>query len=113
MPGPFQVVWAPSAVRDLDRILEYIAHDRGIDRALRLYEKIRTQVDSLRDHPARCRWVPELKDLGVETYRELILPPYRICFRLEESRVVLLGVLDSRRDLEELLVKRLLDLELE
>jgi len=70
-------------------------------------------VDSLREHPARCRWVPELKDLGIETYRELILPPYRICFRLEKSRVVLLGVLDSRRDLEELLVKRLLDVNLE
>jgi toxin ParE1/3/4 len=113
MRGGFQVVWAPSAVRDLDLILEYIANDQGIDRALRLYEKIRNQVDLLQEQPARCRWVPELKDLGVETYRELILPPYRICFRLEESRVVLLGVLDSRRDLEELLVRRLLDLELE
>lgn len=113
MPGTFQVIWAPSAVRDLDLILDYIAHDRGIDQALRLYEKIRNQVDSLRDHPARCRWVPELKDLGVEPYRELILPPYRICFRLEESRVVLLGVLDSRRDLEALLVNRLLETERE
>lgn len=111
MSESFRVIWAPCAVRDLDHILEYIAHDQSIDRALRLYERVRKEVDSLRMHPARCRWVPELKDLGVETFRELILSPYRICFRLEESRVTILGVLDSRRDLYEVLVRRLLDLE--
>ncbi len=28
--------------------------------------------------PRRCRYLPELKDLGLTEFREAILPPYRI-----------------------------------
>jgi len=42
----------------------------------------------------------------LETYREVIVSKYRILFRVRGREVVLLGVLDGRRDLAELLIQR-------
>ena len=47
--------------------------------------------------------------MGVSAYRELVDGPYRGAFRVRGREVVLLAVLDGRRDLEELLVARLID----
>ncbi len=109
MAETFEVFWSQSAVSDLDDILDHLAEHAGIDQALDTYEQVRGRVASLTGLPRRCRYVPELKDLGLTEFREAILPPYRLFFRLIERRVILLGVLDSRRDLEELLVQRALE----
>jgi len=50
--------------------------------------------------------VPELKDVGITDYRELISAPYRIFYRITGRVVSILGVLDGRRDLEEILIHR-------
>jgi plasmid stabilization system protein ParE len=50
--------------------------------------------------------VPELKSVGVTEYRELIVSPYRVFFRIYENEVGVVGVLDGRRDLEETLIRR-------
>ncbi|MCP3958514.1 MAG: type II toxin-antitoxin system RelE/ParE family toxin [bacterium] len=111
MAEKFEVLWSRSAVNDLDEILDYLAEEASIDRALDLYEKVRGQVASLSRLPRRCRYVPELKAVGLTEFREAILPPYRIFFRLVDDRVILLGILDGRRDLEELLIQRALELD--
>ena len=59
--------------------------------------------------PARCRVVPELREEGIDAYRELVIRPYRIMFRIHGSEVVLLAVVDGRRDLQELLLERTLE----
>jgi plasmid stabilization system protein ParE len=107
----FDVLWTPSAVSDLDEILDYLDEEAGIDRALEVYARVRGQVSSLSRLPRRCRYVPELKALGLTEFREAIVPPHRIFFRLVEQRVILLGVLDGRRDLEEILIQRALEPE--
>lgn len=109
MAERFDVLWSQAAVSDLDEILDYLSAEASIDRALKLYEEVRRRVASLCRFPRRCRHVPELRAIGLGEFRESILPPYRLFFRLVENRVILLGVLDSRRDLEEVLVQRALD----
>ena len=42
----------------------------------------------------------------METYREVMVSKYRVLFRVRGREVVLLGVLDGRRDLSELLIQR-------
>jgi len=39
-------------------------------------------------------------------YRELVVSKYRVLFRVRSRDVVLLGILDARRDLAELLIQR-------
>ena len=57
--------------------------------------------------PERGRIVPELRDQGILQYRELIIPPWRILYRISEKRVYVLSVFDSRRNIEDILLKRL------
>jgi len=61
--------------------------------------------------PERCRIVTELKDQGVMQYRELILSPWRIMFRVTKMKVYVLSVLDSRRNIEDILLKRFVNME--
>jgi toxin ParE1/3/4 len=105
----FEVFWSPSAIRDLDDILDYVATSRGADATAQLYSSIVGRVSTLSQSPKRARIVPELKDVGIPDYRELTLAPYRIPFRISGKVVAVLGVFDGRRELSELLLKRALD----
>ena len=109
MSEVFDIRWTQTSVRDLDEILEYIAAERAVDQALHLYHKLRRSIASLATMPLRFRQVPELHDVGLIGYRELIERPYRLVFRITDQEVVILAILDSRRDLEELLVQRTIE----
>ncbi len=109
MSKAYRIEWAPSAIDDLDEILEFIAVREGSDVARHIHAKIIARVDSLTTHPTRGRIVPELKEFGIKDYRELIVRPYRVFFRVMGRVVGIVGVLDGRRDLEELLVNRVLE----
>lgn len=109
MGEPYQVEWAPVAIRDLDNILEYVALQDGPERAGRLYARILGRADTLSQFPRRCRVVPELRDIGITDYRELIFPPFRLFFRIRGRVVSIVGVLDARRDIEEILIARALE----
>ena len=105
----FAITWTRTAVRDLDKILEYIAAERSTDQALQLYDTLRDSIASLARMPRRCRQVPELLGIGLFEYREIIERPYRLVFRIVDREAVILAVLDSRRDLEELLIQRAIE----
>ncbi|MBC2715260.1 MAG: type II toxin-antitoxin system RelE/ParE family toxin [Desulfobacteraceae bacterium] len=106
----YEVVWARVAENDLKEIIDYIAIDSPAN-ALKIFQKIKKKASSLYTMPERCRIVPELKDQGIMQYRELIVPPWRIIFRIAEIKVYVLSVLDSRRNIEDILLKRLIDIK--
>jgi toxin ParE1/3/4 len=108
LAGRFEVQWSESALGDLDEILEYVAAQDGYGAAERVYSKLIRRIDSLELHPLRCRIVPELKEAGHLNFRDLIIWPYRVFFRSEASKVILVAVLDGRRDLEAILIRRAL-----
>jgi len=102
-----RIAWSPSAQRDLDDILRYVARSDSVTTALRLYSKLDDRIESLRLLPRRGRVVPELKRIGHMEYGELIVAPYRIVFHLRDHSVGIVAVLDGRHDLEEVLIERL------
>jgi toxin ParE1/3/4 len=63
---------------------------------------------SLTTTPLRGRIVPELRWHGITTYRELIVSSWRIIYRVDAPRVLVVSVVDSRRQLEDLLLARFL-----
>ncbi|MGH9340541.1 MAG: type II toxin-antitoxin system RelE/ParE family toxin [Acidobacteriota bacterium] len=109
MTDAYRIEWSPSAVEDLIQIFEYIASNDHPSSAECFCSNILGRTHTLANYPRRCRIVPELKAVGVRQYRELIVPPYRILFRIDKDVVGIVGVLDGRRDLEELLIKRALE----
>jgi len=108
-PRRYTVLWSDVAFEDLDRITFYIALQDPVH-AYKLWRQIHAATDRLSIVPLRCRIVPELKEIGVEAYREIIADPYRIMFHVEKVSVWILGVFDARRDLEEVLLQRIMNL---
>lgn len=108
MAETFEVLWSETAIADVNGILRYTAANWSATAARELHVTLRRKIRSLSRHPRQCRVVPELQDLGVTDFREMILPPHLVIFRLYGEKLVLVGVLDSRRDLEELLLTRAL-----
>ena len=106
MSRAYQVVWADVALNDLKNILEYIAVDNQLS-ALEIFQEIKQRASSLYTFPERGRVVPELLDQSILIYRELVVPPWRIIYRISDKFVYVLSVLDSRRNVEDILLKRL------
>lgn len=103
----FRVQWSETAVRDLEELVSYVAADSAAT-AERILKKLESRAQSLKSSPARGRVVPELVHFGIRSWRELIVRPYRIIYRIDAGTVHVLAVLDGRRDLEELLLERLI-----
>lgn len=102
----YQVLWTHTAQQDLTSIVEYIAQD-SVNEALAILQKLETKAALLITLPNRGRVVPELLHTGISQYRELISAPWRIIYRVESQKVLIMAVLDSRRDLQTMLLNRL------
>ena len=111
MKKTFEIVWAGVAESDLTRIIEYIAVDNPSN-ALKILDKLIQKSANLHQSPRRGRIVPELREYGIYQYRELIVVPWRSIYRIQENRVFVLAILDSRRNVEDILLERILDTEL-
>lgn len=111
MKQKYQVLWSNVAENDLKSIIEYIADDNPSN-AIKILKKIKKKAASLYNLPERGRIVPELRDQGILLYRELVIPPWRILYRVSENNVYVLSVFDSRRNIEDILLKRLTSLQI-
>lgn len=50
----------------------------------------------------------ELQGLGLREFRQVLLRHFRVIYRVIGDRVVILAIADGRRDMRELLERRLL-----
>ncbi len=110
MKKTYTVRWSETSARDLKGIVEYITRDSP-SRAYEVFSSIKEKASNLHSSPARGRVVPELQDQGITQYRKLIVAPWRIIYRISEGTVYVLSVLDSRQNVEDILLKRLLGLK--
>ena len=99
------IKWTVSAQIDLEEIAEYIARDSN-KIALEKINQIQAEVNGLRRFAKQGRVIPELEQIGVLTYRELILHPWRIMYRAEKDTVYVIAVIDGRRNVEDILLRR-------
>ncbi|MCP4676008.1 MAG: type II toxin-antitoxin system RelE/ParE family toxin [Deltaproteobacteria bacterium] len=102
-----RIRWAEATLQDVESILNYIAARDGFAAASHVHDLIIDRAEKLVLNPERGRLVPELRSIGIIDFRELIESPYRICYRVSTRReVVIVSVLDGRRDLERILIDR-------
>ena len=99
--------WTGGAALDLEEIIDYISKDR-ISSAISIYKIIKSKCFLLKNNPERYRIVPELQVLRVTNYREIVYSPYRIVYKLADSEVYIIAVVDSRRDFETVIFNRIL-----
>jgi len=110
MSSKYSVIWANVAEKDLKNIIEYIA-DESPQNALKILKKIKKQASDLYILPERGRIVPELQDQGILQFRELIISPWRLIYRISGQKIFVLSVIDSRRNVEDILLMRFIDQE--
>ncbi|MDY7225274.1 type II toxin-antitoxin system RelE/ParE family toxin [Hyalangium rubrum] len=103
----FEVEWTQVALTDLEELLDFIAQDNPAAAEAAL-DRLSQAAQRLEQSPKRGRVVPELSRFELRLYRELIVRPWRIIYRVGQRRVFVLAVLDGRRDLEQVLLARLL-----
>ncbi len=101
----YKVIWSHVAEGDLSKIIEYIAED-SINNALTIVHKIKDKCSKLFTFPNRGRIVPELQEYGILLYRELTIEPWRVIYRISDNYVYVLSVIDSRQNVEDILLNR-------
>ena len=98
------------AQQDLQDISQFLLHKTGQpQQVLAWLDELQNAINTLNSMPGRGHWVPEMLAAGMKTHRELSHPPYRIIYQTREHAVFVFTVIDSRRDLQSLLKKRLLE----
>jgi len=103
----YKVIWSNNAEFDLENIIEYIKLD-SIDIAKNIFFEIKEECQKLYYFPEKKRIVPELQQIGIAKYRELIYKRWRIIFKIKNKKVFILLVVDSSRNIEDILFQRLL-----
>jgi toxin ParE1/3/4 len=97
MPRKRRVTFAASAVADLEGIRVWYAKLQVPDVGERLLREVVSQVERLANFPESGRIVPEF---GVAKLREIIHPPFRIVYRLDDERARVVRVWRSERPLK-------------
>ena len=106
MKKSYDVRWSVTSENDLLSIVEYIARETPYQ-AYEIFKEIKKRASSLRTFSDRGRIVPELLDQGITLYREVIIAPWRIMYRVSENKVYVLSIIDSRQNVEDILLRRL------
>lgn len=105
---PFEVLLTAGAGRDLEAIHDYIAEAESPARAAQVLRRLRRAAERLAEFPERGGYPGELLALGIRDYRQLVLEPYRMIYRIIGRQVFIIVIADSRRDMQALLARRLL-----
>jgi len=88
-----KVVWSPLTEQRAMEAVDYIAEDRPAA-AAKWLEGLLDHVAQLDQLAERGRMVPEI---GRPAYREALFAPYRVIYRVDASRVVILTLRHTRR----------------
>ncbi len=83
-----KIIWSPLSVERLEEIFEFISKDNR-SAANKFVDKIFVKVESLTEYPQRGRKVPEANR---EEIREVFLGEYRIIYRVEKSKIIILTI---------------------
>ena len=103
----FSVFLTDDAARDLEELYYYIDKHDVPSKADYVLEQIEKAFNSLTDNPQRGVYPRELSSIGIREYREIFFKPYRIIYRVIAHKVYVLLIVDGRRNMQDLLQRRL------
>ncbi len=83
-----KLIWSPLAIERVSETAEYIARDKPTA-AEKWVNKIFNLAERLSEFPESGRVVPEINN---KMFREIISGNYRIIYKLEKSKILILTV---------------------
>ncbi len=95
-----EIIWTEPALNNVNEIAEYIAiHNEQAAKAL--VQKIFSKVDRLTEHPDSGKVPAELKGFA---FREVVVPPCRIFYKVANEKVSILYVMRQERDFRKFMI---------
>ncbi|MCP4323949.1 MAG: type II toxin-antitoxin system RelE/ParE family toxin [Alteromonadales bacterium] len=95
-----EIIWTAPALEDLNDIAEYIALS-NLQSAKKLVAKIFNKVELLETFPESGKKPIELTNLN---YREVVVNPCRVFYKIDNDKVYILHVMRQERDLRKFLL---------
>jgi plasmid stabilization system protein ParE len=103
----YHVKITQGAEKDLNEIIDYIAQSNPRT-ALIIMEKIIARIKTLDHFPYRGGYVPELLVRNIKDYRQITEELWKIYYKIDDNIVNVLAIIDSRRNLKDILINKLL-----
>ena len=104
----YEVRLTQGAEEDLEALHDYLAENRSEGEADALLDALLGKIEAFESFPLRGSVPQELDGLGIREFRQTLLPPYRLIYRVVGSKVFISVIADGRRDMQALLERRLL-----
>ena len=92
----YQITWSPEAVEDLESIAEYIERDSSFY-AQSVVSQILETSRKIKEFPFIGRMLPEIGD---ENIRERFIYSYRLVYKIQQQRILIVAVIHGKRLIE-------------
>ncbi|HEV2613683.1 MAG TPA: type II toxin-antitoxin system RelE/ParE family toxin [Gammaproteobacteria bacterium] len=103
----YAIIITPAAEKDIDDICDYVAENDSLEKANDLSITLEEKCLSLTLFPERGRPIDAAAKFGLSGFYELHYHAYKIIYRVFKNTVMVYGLFDNRRSLDQLLLKRL------
>lgn len=108
MTKRYKVLLTKGAERDLDDIAGFLAREASTTVARAFLDAMLERIAELEMLPDRGAVPRELEALGITIFRQLSAKPYRLFYNTEGESVIIMLIVDGRRDMGAVLERRLL-----
>ena len=104
-----EIIWSKDAGDELIEIISFIKYNTGKITAQKIYSRIMKEVKRVSENPAGRRIAPLLKEFGINYIHQLNINPWILFYKVEKNRIEIISIIDGRRNLEEILYKKMID----
>jgi plasmid stabilization system protein ParE len=106
-----KIEWTPDGEESFNEIVEYYALRAGENIARNIFNKINKEIELLAIDEIKTKVSPELKDIGINDIYQLTINPWIVYYKINEGnkKVKILLVLDGRRNIEKILIDKVID----
>ena len=104
-----KIIWSKDAGDELSEIISYIKYNTGKITAEKVYTKIKKEVEKASENAAGRKIAPMLKNFGINSIHQININPWSIFYKVENNQMEIISIIDQRRNLEEILYKKIMD----
>jgi plasmid stabilization system protein ParE len=101
-----EIIWTNHGANAFDEILDYITKNSGPINSNKIYEKIIGEIELLKSERVTTKKSQNLINIGIHDVYELNINPWKIYYKIinDNRTVSIQQIIDTRRNIEELLV---------
>ena len=106
-----EIGWTPDGEESLNEIIEYYGIRAGENIARKIFDRINKEIELLAIEEIKTKISPELKEIGINDIYQLTINPWIVYYKINEDnkKIKILLVLDGRRNIERILISKVID----